>query len=76
MENEDTYMSVFEAIKAAGWSNRIRPDIHWIDAEKLENSDPRELLDGYDGLIVPGGFGARGVEGKIVAASYAMEHQI
>ena len=74
MGNEDTYLCVFEAVKSAGWANRIRPEICWIDAEKIEESP--ELLEGYDGLIVPGGFGSRGVEGKITAASYAMEHNI
>jgi CTP synthase len=74
MGNEDTYLCVFEAVKAAGWANRIRPELCWIDAEKIEETP--ELLDGYDGLIVPGGFGSRGVEGKISAASYAMEHNI
>jgi CTP synthase len=74
MENEDTYLCVFEAIKAAGWANRIQPEICWIDAEKID-ANP-ELLDGYDGLIVPGGFGSRGVEGKIAAGRYAMDHNI
>ena len=74
MENEDTYMCVFEAIKSAGWANRIQPEICWIDAEKIE-ANP-ELLTGYDGLIVPGGFGSRGVEGKIAAGRYAMDHNI
>jgi len=74
MENEDTYLSVFEAIRSAGWANRIRPEICWINAEKIEN-DP-ELLEGYDGLVVPGGFGSRGVEGKIIAGRFAMDHNI
>jgi CTP synthase len=74
MENEDTYLCVFEAIKAAGWANRIQPEICWIDAEKIAG-DPG-LLAGYDGLVVPGGFGSRGVEGKIAAATYAMDHNI
>jgi CTP synthase len=76
MDNEDTYMSVFEAIKSAGWANRVRPEICWIDAQKLEAEGAELLLEGYDGLVVPGGFGSRGVEGKIVAATYAMEHGI
>ncbi len=76
MDNEDTYMSVFEAIKAAGWANRVRPEICWIDAEKLENDESGQMLSGYDGLVVPGGFGSRGVEGKINAATYAMEHKV
>ena len=74
MDNEDTYMCVFEAIKAAGWANRIQPEICWIDAEKIV-ADP-DLLAGYDGLVVPGGFGSRGVEGKIAAATYAMQHNL
>lgn len=73
MDNEDTYMCVFEAIKAAGWANRVRPEICWIDAEKI--ADDPHLLDGYDGLVVPGGFGTRGVEGKIAAGLYALEHR-
>jgi CTP synthase len=74
MENEDTYLCVFEAIKAAGWANRIRPEICWIDAEKID--DEPTLLDGYDGLVVPGGFGSRGVEGKIAAGTYALNHDV
>jgi CTP synthase len=74
MENEDTYLCVFEAIKAAGWANHIRPEICWIDAEKIA-AEPA-LLEGYDGLVVPGGFGSRGVEGKISASIYALEHDI
>ena len=76
MDNEDTYMSVFEAIKAAGWTNHIRPRIEWIDAEKIEEDGGELLLSGYDGLVVPGGFGSRGVEGKIIAGQYAIEHNI
>jgi CTP synthase len=74
MENEDTYLCVFEAIKAAGWANRVRPEICWIDAEKIETGEL--TLDGYDGLVVPGGFGSRGVEGKIMAGTYAMDRQL
>jgi CTP synthase len=65
---------VFEAIKAAGWANHIQPEICWIDAEKIE--DEPGLLAGYDGLVVPGGFGSRGVEGKIAAGRYAMDNDI
>jgi CTP synthase len=76
LDNEDTYMSVFEAIKAAGWANGIRPEIIWIDAEALESGDSDAALSGYDGLVVPGGFGSRGVEGKIIAGQYAISHRI
>jgi CTP synthase len=75
MDNEDTYMCVFEALKAAGWANRVRPEICWVDAEAIETGD-LSLLDGYDGLVVPGGFGSRGVEGKIAAGGYAMDRKV
>ncbi len=74
LDNEDTYMSVIEALKAAGWANRVVPQITWINAEHVEAG--KAALAGYDGLIVPGGFGRRGVEGKITAANYAIDHRI
>jgi CTP synthase len=76
MDHEDTYMSVFEAIKSAGWANRVRPEICWVDAEKIEKDGAEAHLGEYDGIVVPGGFGSRGVEGKIAAATFAMEHNI
>ena len=76
MDHEDTYICVFEALKAAGWANRVRPEISWISAEELERSHDDKLLEGYDGIVVPGGFGSRGVEGKIFAATYAMNHNL
>ncbi len=76
MDHADTYMSIFEALKAAGWANGTRPDICWIDAEKVEGEGGTALLEGYDGLVVLPGFGNRGVEGKIAAAEYAIEHQV
>jgi CTP synthase len=75
MDNEDTYLSVFEAIKAAGWANRVRPEICWIEAEQLTTDDTNALV-GYDGIVVPGGFGQRGLEGKIIAAQYALKHNL
>ncbi len=74
MENEDTYLCVFEAIKAAGWANKVRPEICWVDAEKLESGEA--TLEGYDGIVVPGGFGKRGVEGKIKAGLFAIQHKV
>lgn len=76
MGMEDTYMSVFEAIKAAAWANNVWAEIGWVDAEKLESEDGVSLLKGYDGIIVPGGFGSRGVEGKVMAAGYAIDHEL
>ncbi|HSX02120.1 MAG TPA: CTP synthase [Candidatus Saccharimonadia bacterium] len=77
MDNEDAYMSVFEAIKAAGWANQAQPRITWIDAEALETAPSAgDLLRDCDGLVVPGGFGERGVEGKIRAADWAIEQSV
>ncbi len=75
LDNADTYMSVFEALRHASWANDADVAIKWIDAEKLgETGDTREL-EGVDGVLVPGGFGNRGVEGKIKAAQYAFTHK-
>ncbi len=74
MSNEDTYKSVFEALQAAGYANRAKVEIVWVDAEKLEGEDGSAVLRELDGIVVPGGFGSRGVEGKIIAAGYAIDH--
>jgi CTP synthase len=76
LDNTDTYMSVFEALKAAAWKNDCSIDIKWIDAEKLEQEPVANAMVGIDGIVVPGGFGSRGVEGKIRAAQFALEHKI
>ncbi len=70
MDNEDTYISVLEAIKAAGWQENVAVDIRWINAENATDED----FENVDGLLVPGGFGERGIPGKIAAATYALEH--
>lgn len=67
--NEDAYICVTEALKAAAAWNKVNMEIEWINAEELA----QEQLEEVDGLVVPGGFGARGAEGKIRAASYALE---
>lgn len=71
LDNEDTYISVLEALKAAAWHEKVNLDLQWIDAEDVLNDD----LSMLDGVLVPGGFGKRGVEGKIQAATYALEHR-
>ena len=71
IDNEDTYLSVLEALKAAGWEVGVGLDIVWINAETATDQD----FAAVDGLVVPGGFGGRGVEGKIAAATYALEHK-
>jgi CTP synthase len=73
LDNEDTYFSVIESLKSAAWHQEVNLDYQWIDAEGLEK-DGTDGLGEYDAILVPGGFGARGVEGKIAAAQYAMEH--
>ncbi len=79
MDNEDTYLCVFEALRAAGWWNNTNVDITWIDAEKLGDKTEAEVaaaLQGVNGIVITGGFGTRGVEGKIKAAQYAMAHKL
>jgi CTP synthase len=75
LDNEDTYMSVFEALKAAAMKHNIGVDIQWIDAEKLADGVGNSLR-GMDGILVPGGFGERGIEGKINAARYAIKKKV
>jgi CTP synthase len=70
MNNEDTYISVVEALKAAAWQEKVGLKIQWINAEKT--TDP--AFSSVDALLVPGGFGTRGVEGKIAAARYALDY--
>jgi CTP synthase len=74
---KDTYISVIEAINHAAWHFGAKPEVVWLDAEKYE-SDHKLLreLDKLDGVIVPGGFGKRGVEGMILAADYARRKKI
>lgn len=79
LDNADTYMCVFEALRAAAWANKVNIDIQWIDAEKLESVDDDELaatLSAVNGIVVPGGFGSRGIEGKIRAARFALDNQL
>lgn len=77
MNNQDTYMSVFEALSAAAWHEEGKAELIWVDAEKLSSeADVKKALKGLDGIVVPGGFGVRGLEGKILAASYALKNKI
>lgn len=76
LNNEDTYMSVFEALKSAGWGNGVQVAIEWIDAEEITKGNVADVLKNVDGIVVPGGFGERGVEGMILAATYSMENKL
>jgi CTP synthase len=70
IDNTDTYLSVTEALKAAAWKVGVKLKIVWINAEEATETD----FETVDGIVVPGGFGVRGVEGKISAATYCLEH--
>ena len=72
----DSYISVNHAIEHAGAHLGVRLKINWIDAKRLEEGEPAELLKGLKGIIVPGGFGTSGIEGKINAIRYARENNI
>ncbi len=74
LDNEDTYMSVIEALKSAAWHEGVGLSIDWVNAEELEKQGA-DSLDKYDGILVPGGFGTRGTEGKIAAAAHALDHK-
>jgi len=73
----DSYISVIESVKHAAYFFKKKPEIHWLSAEKYEEnpSEVKELSD-YDGIIIPGGFGNRGTEGKIKAIQYCRENKI
>lgn len=72
----DAYLSVAEALCHAGYVYGARVHIEWIDSEKINKDNISEILGGCDGLLIPGGFGNRGIEGKIEAARYARENNI
>ncbi|MFH1785428.1 MAG: CTP synthase (glutamine hydrolyzing) [Candidatus Micrarchaeota archaeon] len=73
---KDAYISVKEALVHAGAAVNSNLEIGWVEANELEKNDPSELLKKYDGILVPGGFGSRGIEGKIKAIKYARENKI
>jgi CTP synthase len=76
IELQDAYKSVYESVTHAGIANNTRVNIVRIDAEDLEKKNGLAILKGLDGILVPGGFGDRGTEGKIAAAKYARENKI
>jgi CTP synthase len=73
---QDAYKSVYEAIIHGGIANDCGVEIVQVDAEEIEKFGPEKMLHGVGGICVPGGFGGRGIEGKIIAAKYAREHKI
>ena len=73
---QDSYMSLNEALIHAGIQTRTKVKIHFVEAEQIERDGDTRCLDGMDAILVPGGFGDRGIEGKIAAARYAREHGV
>jgi CTP synthase len=76
VELEDAYFSVREALHHASWSLDYDAEIRWVSAESLERQGGMSQLEGVSGILVPGGFGYRGIEGKIAAARYARENRV
>ena len=76
VELHDAYISVAESLKHAGIAHGAEIDINWINSEELDASNYEEVLKDVDGILVPGGFGDRGIEGKILAIKYARENNI
>ncbi len=72
----DAYLSVAEALRHAGYALDAKVEITWIDSESLTEENIDEILSPLQGLIVPGGFGSRGIEGMILTAKYAREHHV
>ncbi len=73
---EDAYKSIKEALVHGGMANRVKVNVNWVDAEEFDREDVGEHLSGYHAILVPGGFGERGTEGKIKAAQFARERKI
>ena len=72
----DAYLSVAESLRHAGYENGATVQIVWVDSEQLDDGSAEAALAGCDGVIVPGGFGDRGIEGMIAAARYARTHHV
>jgi CTP synthase len=73
---KDAYKSLIEALSHGGISNKVRVEVDWIESEVFENEDPAPFLEHVNGILVPGGFGQRGAEGKIKAARFARERRV
>lgn len=76
VELPDAYISVTEALKHAGYASDAEVDINWVNANDVTDENVAELVGDAAGIIVPGGFGQRGTEGKIAAIKYARENDV
>lgn len=72
----DSYFSVTEALSHAAAANHCRVTVKWVDSEEIEKNGAESFLNSVNGILIPGGFGGRGTEGKIAAAKYAREHNV
>ena len=72
----DAYLSVAEALTHGGIENQVKVEIRWVDSETVTDKNAAQVLDGVNGVLVPGGFGSRGIEGKISAIRYAREQGV
>ena len=72
----DAYLSVAEALTHGGIENQVKVNIRWVDSETVTDGNAAQILAGADGVLVPGGFGDRGIEGKISAIRYARENNV
>lgn len=76
MKLEDSYLSVAESLKHGGFANNVNVKVGFVDSGKITEDNVKEILGKYDGILVPGGFGNRGIEGKIEAIRYARENNV
>ena len=76
IELPDAYLSVTESLKHAGWAHGVDVKVRWVDSEELTSGGVAGALDGAEAILVPGGFGHRGIEGKVLAARYARERRV
>ena len=73
---KDAYKSLIEALSHGGIANKVKVNLDWIESEVFEKEDPAPFLEHVNGILVPGGFGQRGAEGKIRAAQFARERDV
>src|SRR5690606_2596070 len=73
---KDAYKSLAEALAHGGIANQVKVNLAWIESEVFESEDPAPWLEDVHGILVPGGFGERGSEGKIAAAGFARKHNV
>src|SRR6202035_4067667 len=76
VEYEDSYKSLKEALVHGALAHNLKLRVTWVEAEGLETADYGSQLEGFDGILVPGGFGKRGIEGMLNAIRYAREHKV